>query len=316
MRSKLIRRFLPYAVLAFLFLLGLIRKDVVSLNFANSASDILLLISLAAAWNIVAGFGGQFSLGHSILIGLGGYGTAIFLVHSNYSLYLDLLIASVIAALIGVIFAYPMIRLRGPYFSIGTLGLSLATLGWMLNWTYTNRSQAYSLPADKSPDIPTIFVIALGIAVVTLLASLLIRRSSLGLRFIALKENEKGAISIGVNRTATILPVWAISAFLTGLTGAGLALQKGTLDPGSAMSLQFTMDAIVVCVIGGLGTLSGPIVGGLFVYELRQILVQYDALGTFLEAVIVLAFLRFAPNGIADIAKRGYSRAKKSVGQK
>ena len=71
------------------------------------------------------------------------------------------------------------------------------------------------------------------------------------------------------------------------------------------------MDAIVVCVIGGLGTISGPIVGGLFVYELRQILAQYDALGTFLEAIIVLAFLRFAPNGIADIAKRSYSKIKK-----
>jgi len=311
MLNAKIRRFLPYLLLILLLVVGLAKHNSISLNLANSASDIFLLIALAAAWNIVAGFGGQFSLGHSILIGLGGYGTAIFLVHSSYSLYLDLLIASAIAALIGVIFAYPMIRLRGPYFSIGTLGLSLATLGWMLNWTYTNRSQAYSLPPEKSPDIPTIFAIALVIGVLTLTASIVIRRSSLGLRFIALKENEKGAVSIGVNRTFTILPVWAISAFLTGLTGAGLAVQKGTLDPSSAMSLQFTMDAIVVCVIGGLGTISGPIVGGLFVYELRQILAQYDALGTFLEAIIVLAFLRFAPNGIADIAKRSYSKIKK-----
>jgi branched-chain amino acid transport system permease protein len=147
----------------------------------------------------------------------------------------------------------------------------------------------------------------LAIAVITLLASVAIRRSSLGLRFISLKENEDGAVSLGVNRTATILPVWAISAFLTGLTGAGLALQKGTLDPGSALSLQFTMDAIVVCVIGGLGTLSGPIIGAIFVYEMRQQLVSFDALGTFFEAIVVLIFLRFAPNGLVEIGK-GLSR--------
>jgi branched-chain amino acid transport system permease protein len=306
MRSRVSKRNLPYLTLILLLITGLLKSSTVSLNFANSATDVLLLISLAAAWNIVAGFGGQFSLGHSILIGLGGYGTAIFLVHSGLSVYADLVIASLIAAVIGVIFAYPMIRLRGPYFSIGTLGLTLATLGWMLNWTYTNRSQAYSLPADKSPDIPMVFSISLAIAVLTLIISIAIRRSALGLRFISLKENEEGAVSLGVNRTATILPVWAISAFLTGLTGAGLALQKGTLDPGSALSLQFTMDAIVVCVVGGLGTLTGPVVGAIFVYEMRQQLVSFDALGTFLEAVVVLVFLRFAPNGLVDIAKTSF----------
>jgi branched-chain amino acid transport system permease protein len=303
MKNNLLLRSFPYVALLGILIVGLWKSSTVSLNFANSATDILLLIALAAAWNIVAGFGGQFSLGHSIFIGLGGYGTAIFLVHTGFSVYAGVILASLISALIGVIFAYPMIRLRGPYFSIGTLGLTLATLGWMLNWDYTNRSQAYSLPVEKSPDIPAVFSISLVIAIVTLFASIAIRRSPLGLRFISLKENEDGAVSLGVNRTATILPVWAISAFLTGLTGAGLALQKGTLDPGSSFSLQFTMDAIVVCVIGGLGTLSGPVIGAIFVYEMRQQLVAFDALGTFFEAIVVLIFLRFAPNGLVEIGK-------------
>lgn len=302
------RPWIKYATLIVVIFLGAMASSRIDRNLANSLTDVLLLCALGSAWNIVAGFGGQISLGHSIFIGLGGYITAILLVHSSLPLLVAVLLASLISSIIGVLLAYPMIRLRGPYFAIGTLGIALATVGWMLNWDFTNRSQAYSLPMNGMLDINAVYRLAVVVFGVTLLISILVRHSRIGLRLFALRDDESGATSLGVRRTTTILPVWAISAFLTGLIGATLAIQKGTLDPNSAFSLQFTMDAIVVCIIGGLGTTLGPVIGGILVYELRQQVVQFDSLGLLIEAIVVVAFLRFIPSGIVNVISDTWNR--------
>jgi branched-chain amino acid transport system permease protein len=269
---------------------------------ANMATTVLLLAGLGMAWNLIAGFGGQFSLGHSIFIGLGGYLTAILMVNTGLPLYVGIIIAAVVAALVGVVLAYPLLRLRGPYFSIGTLALTLAVIGWMTNWEFTNKSQSYSFPPDSQLDVRQVYTLAAVIAVLTFLAILGVVKSPLGLRLRALRDDESGAISLGVRRTATLIPVWALSAFLTGLVGAAYGVQRGTLDPQSAFSLQFTMDAIVVGVIGGLGTISGPVLGAIAVYWLRYYTEGLDSLALFVEALVVVLVVRVAPGGIVGIA--------------
>jgi len=270
----------------------------------NDLTSLLILVVLAMGWNLVGGYGGQFSLGHSIFVGVGGYATAVFLTY--YDLPLPVVIggAGLLSAAVGVLLAYPLLRLRGPYLAVGSLGLALAALGWMLNWDFTRASQTYPIPGSRMVDLTTVFQITVIVALIAVLSIFALVRSPLGLRLVALRDDEAGAASLGVRRLRTLIPVWALSGFLTGLMGALYALQKGNLTPSSAFSIQFTLDAVIVCVIGGLGTLSGPIIGAVVVFYLRQFTADFADWSVLMEAIVVVLVVRFAPGGLLGVASR------------
>lgn len=292
----------PVVVGAALFLAA----DGMRRGTVNDLTSLLLLLILASAWNLVGGFGGQFSLGHSIFVGVGGYTTALIMNYLQAPLLLTLVAAGAVSAAAGLILSYPLLRLRGPYLAIGSLGMALAAMGWMMNWDFTRASQAYPLPSKQAPGLVEIFQITTVVAVVAVLAVIALLRSPLGLRLIALRDDEKGAASLGVRRLRTLVPVWALSGFLTGLMGSLSALQKGSLTPATAFNVQFALDAAIVCVIGGLGTLSGPIVGAIVVFYLRYFSVDFADWSLLIEGVIVVLVVRFVPGGIVGLVKRGW----------
>lgn len=273
------------------------------LGTVNDLTSLLLLAVLAMAWNLVGGFGGQFSLGHSIFVGVGGYTTAVLMTYLQMPLYVTIVAAGIVSALAGLILSYPLLRLRGPYLAIGSLGMALAALGWMMNWDFTRASQAYPLPNAQLPDLLGLFQITTVVAVIAVLAIVGLLRSPLGLRLVALRDDEKGAASLGVRRLRTLVPVWALSGFLTGLMGALAALQKGNLTPTTAFSLQFALDAAIICVIGGLGTLTGPIIGAIVVFYLRYFTVDFADWALLIEGAIVVLVVRFIPGGIVGVVR-------------
>jgi branched-chain amino acid transport system permease protein len=264
----------------------------------------LLLVSLALAWNLVGGFGGQFSLGHSIFVGIGGYATAVILTMYETPLVPTIFGAGLISAFIGVLLAYPLLRLRGPYLAVGSLGMALAVYGWMINWDFTKAASSYQIPTAALIDIPTLFSFAVVLAAVSLIAVILLTRSPLGLRLVAIRDDESGAASLGVRRVRTLIPVWALSGFLTGLMGALYALQKGTITVDSAFAISFSLDAAVIAVLGGLGTISGPLIGAVIVYYLRFYSADYSNLALLIEAAIVIIVVRFFPTGIIGLVSK------------
>lgn len=298
--STIARYAVPIVVAAVLFATA----DLFRLAITNQLTSLLLLACLAMAWNLVSGFGGQFSLGHSIFVGVGGYTAAVVLDHLGWPLIPVLLGAGVVSAAIGVVLAYPMLRLRGPYFAIGTLGLALAAMGWMLNWDFTRASRGYPIPPSAMLDLTSLLRVTVVLAIVTFVVVLAVKDSPLGLRLLALRDNEDGAISLGVRRLGTLVPVWAISAFLAGAMGAVVALQNGNLTPNSAFSVQYTLDAVVVCVIGGLGTVSGPLIGAAAVFFLRQYTADFAGWATLIEALVVILIVRFFPDGAVGLLSR------------
>jgi branched-chain amino acid transport system permease protein len=296
-----VKRFITPTVAVVIGAVLILGQSLFSGSQINLLTNALLLVSIGVTWNLVAGIGGQFSLGHAIFIGVGAYATAIFVSELGWPVVFAAIAAAVVSSLIGVVLAYPMLRLRGPYFAIGTLALSLAVLGWMVNWEFTNQSQAYSLPISALPTLDQLLTYATVLAVVSFIAVWAVVNSDFGLRLIALREDEAGAISLGVRRTANLIPMWALTTFLTGLVGAVFGLQRGSLDPGSAFGVQFTIDAIVVTVIGGLGTLIGPVIGAILVFILRQFADAFDAWALLIEALVVIVFVRFIPGGLVGL---------------
>lgn len=310
LRSSRVRGVLSYALPVVIGVVLLAASGGMRMGTVNDLTSLLLLLVLASAWNLVGGFGGQFSLGHSIFVGVGGYTTAVVLSHLQTPIWLTMLAAGAVSAAAGLILSYPLLRLRGPYLAIGSLGMALAATGWMMNWDFTRASQAYPLPSKQIPSLLELFQITTVVAVVAMLAVIALLRSPLGLRLIALRDDEKGAASLGVRRLRTLVPVWALSGFLTGLMGSLAAMQKGNLTPGTAFDVQFALDAAIICVIGGLGTLSGPVVGAIIVFSLRLFSVDFADWSLLIEGVIVVLVVRFIPGGIVGVVRSLWVRTR------
>ena len=304
--STRLKSWLSYGIPVVIAIVLYFTAQSVDRAMANDFTGLFLLMTLAMAWNLVGGFGGQFSLGHSIFVGVGSYGTAVILTTLGWPLIPTVIAAAVMSALIGLLLAYPLLRLRGPYLAVGSLGMAVASYGWMINWNFTKASQAYAIPVSGQISLQETYQYATVLLLIAVVSIIGLVRSPLGLRLVALRDNESGAASIGVKRVRTLLPVWALSGLLTGAMGAVYALQSGSLTVDATFNIQFSLDAAIVCVIGGLGTLSGPVIGSIIIYYLRKYAADFANYALLIEAIVLVIVVRFFPSGLVGLATKGY----------
>jgi branched-chain amino acid transport system permease protein len=293
-------RSMPWIVVVLVLVAG---PSYLSLGQLNQAVTLLGLLAIAQAWNIVAGFGGQVSLGVSAFVGVGGYAAVLLMVHAGTPLLPAMGLAAVAGGVLAAIISPAVFRLRGPYFTVGTLGLVLAIGAWMENWSYSGGTQPLLMPFSADPTPDTLYRIAMAIAVLAMLAAWMIRRSDYGLRLMAIRDNEPAATGLGVSAFRIKTIAFVISGVLTALAGALIAAQTTSVEPTSAFGLGYTIDAVVMTVIGGLGTLIGPVIGVLIVFfGIQQPLQSSAELSQLLTGVLLLVVVRFAPGGVWNLA--------------
>jgi branched-chain amino acid transport system permease protein len=264
--------------------------------------------SMASAWNLIGGYGGQFSLGHGLFVGSGAYTVGVLLVHTQLPVSVDLVLGGLVSSGLAALAGLPLLRLRAAYFSVGSLGVALAGLSWMINWRYTGATGGLYLPTDNLPDALTLYYLALGLLVVTVATIGLLVRSRFGLRLMAVRDDEDAAAELGVNGFTVKLAAFTISAFFTGLAGSLVALQKLSLEPYSAFSMGWAVSMIVMSVVGGLSTLAGPILGAVVIYGLQQALLDFQTLSTLLVGVLLVVIVCLAPEGLVGALTSGMRR--------
>jgi len=269
-----------------------------SLGNVVLAITLFNLMAMAQAWNLIGGYGGQFSLGHGLFVAVGGYTTVLVLVHTGLPIAAAILCAGVVTAAIGALAAIPLLRLRGPYFSVGTLGIMIAAQSWVINWKWAGQTAGVYLPPDATLDFNTQYYLGAGLLVGTTAIVIALVRSRNGLRLMAVRDDESAAQELGVNGFRVKLTAFALSAFLVGLCGAMNAFVQMDLEPYSAFSILWSVNMILACVIGGMSTFPGPLIGAALIFELQQQLQSYQDLTSLIEGVILLAVIRFAPGGI------------------
>jgi branched-chain amino acid transport system permease protein len=260
--------------------------------------------TMATAWNLIGGYGGQFSLGHGLFVGAGAYTVGVLLAHTQLPVAATVPIGGIVAGVMAALAGLPLLRLRAAYFSVGSLGVALAGLSWMINWRYTGATGGLYLPTDGIPDSLALYYLALGLLVATLATVALLVRSRFGLRLMAVRDDEDAAAELGVNGFTVKLAAFTISAFFTGLAGALVALQKLSLEPYSAFSMGWAVSMIVMSVLGGLSTLAGPVVGAVVIYGLQQLLQDFQTLSTLLVGVLLIAIVCLAPDGLVGAFNR------------
>lgn len=274
-------------------------ERVASPGLLNVGAALFAYVALAEAWNVLGGLSGQMSLGVGAFVGTGAYAMALVMVHLGWSWLPGLVVATLAAGVLSLLLAVPLLRLHGDYFAVGTLAAALAIEAWVNNWTFAGGSSGISLSVGSVPTLGGLYVISLVVGLVAVAVAIVMRWSRFGLRLLSIRENELGASLLGVDVFRYRLLVLVVSGLLTGLAGGVFALTQIDFVPSDMFGMSWTIEALLMVIIGGMGTVVGPVVGAIAIYYgLNTELATYPTLSLFLEGGLLLAIVRFVPNGL------------------
>ena len=269
--------------------------------------EIYSFLALASLWNLLAGYAGLVSVGQQAFVGLGGYILFAAAMFFGVPPLLAILLAGIIGALVALPLAPVLFRLQGAYFAIGTwvaaevFRLSFAQVSVLGGGSGTSLPAGIvaSIAATREGRDMTVYWSALGLGVGILAAVYMILRSRAGLALTAIRDNEIAAESLGVDIARTKLAIYVLTAGLTAMTGALIFLQKLRISPDAAFSVNdWTAYVIFMVVIGGIGTIEGPLVGTLLFFLLRETLADLGAIYLMLLGAAAVAVMLKAPKGL------------------
>lgn len=305
---------LAFAALAVLYAMPAIAPRAV----VQDLFGILTLLVLAMNWNMLAGFAGLVSVGQQAFVGIGAYAMFGAIILAGLDPLLGVLIGGIAAAVFAVPMAFFTFRLNGAYFAIGTWVVAdIARLG-ISQWKALGGGTGTSLPKGTARDMAFVdqikealdvssaaaadaltYWLMLSLAVAMLLASYIFLRSRMGLGLQAIRDNETAARSVGVDPVRLKALVFLLTAFGTGLCGALAFIQITRVSPDAAFSvIDWTAFVIFITVIGGIGTLPGPIVGVVVFYALQRLLADYGTIYLIVLGCLGIVVMLFARRGL------------------
>jgi len=244
---------------------------------------VMFFAYLSAAWNLIGGFGGQYSIGHAGLLGIGAYTSSLLYVHAGVSPWLGMLAGGCLAAVVGGAIGYPCFRLRGAFFSLVTIAFAeMLRVGTELTDSLfglpINGVRGFLLPVAGSRPADFQFVgkrgyyyVMLGLLVIILTVGWLVKRSRLGYYLAAIRDDEDAAAALGVHPARAKLLAMVLSSFFTAVGGTFYAQLIGFITPTRTMSLDFSVQMVVMPVLGGIGTVLGPLWGALVLVPIGEV---------------------------------------------
>ncbi|MEO6018948.1 MAG: branched-chain amino acid ABC transporter permease [Knoellia sp.] len=246
------------------------------------AVRVLIFALMSIGWNVMSGFGGLFSFGHAAYFGLGAYTSAWMLVEHQVSPWLGMISGMAVAASFAVVSGFLALRyrLKGAYFALATFAFAEMFRLLATNSDFVNRAAGYHVPLrvegswwwmQFAPSSPNYFWLALGLTMVSLVASVLFLRSRVGQFALAGRDDEDAAAGLGIPVTRYKLITMALSAAITSMAGAFYVQYYLFIDPDLAFGAGVSIQAILPAVIGGVGTIWGPVVGALILGPLSDV---------------------------------------------
>lgn len=275
-------------------------------------SEMLLYLSLATLWNLLAGYAGLVSVGQQAYVGLGGYALFALTMLAGLPVLVALPVVTILGALIAMPVAALIFRLRGAYFAIGTwviaevFRLTAAQVSVLGGGSGTSLTPAVVRTLAQGRDLREAlsFWLALGIAVLVLGAAYVLLRSRHGLALTAIRDNELAAKSLGIDIWRTKFVTYVAVAGFTTLVGALISLQKLRISPDASFSANdWTAFVIFIVVIGGIGTLEGPIIGTILFFALRETLADLGTIYLVALGVVAIAVMLKAPQGLWGLVR-------------
>ena len=306
-RTKQIQKYLPLILLGLLCLLPLLMDNP---YFLHMIIMVFIWVSLGQSWNLLGGFTGQISFGHAAFYGVGAYAGGLLALHYEASTWWGMILGPVMA----MVFAVPMglicFRLRGAYFALAMLALAELLRLVATNWiAFTNGSVGILI-------VPTMgkvafYYIALGLAALSFYVIRAVVNTKWGFYFVAIREDQDAAESMGIDTTRYKLFSLLISAFFTGLTGGFYMNYMAFIDPSVVFALtDVSIMMILVVMLGGAGTFYGPAIGAVIMVICSEAFrVYFGSANLLIMGILIVLIIIFIPNGLMDI--REYVKRRK-----
>jgi len=294
----------------------------VSGYYVRLFTAIFMYATIAQGFNLMSGYMGYLPFGNVMFFGIGAYVTAI-LMGRGFSFISAVPFAALAAVVVSIILGFPVLRLRGHYFAIATIGMNGALLAVVQNATdITGGAMGTTLPiiTEAPAVVYNYFYLAmLGLMIVTTFAMYLVVHSKFGYAVRSIKANEEAANSMGINTANTKVRAWAITAFFTSIAGALYGYWMSFIAPNEVFDIMISVNTIVMMLIGGAGTILGPVIGAFIIETVSELtwsgFMEYHlaALGV---ATIIIVF--FVPRGVVgtiiDALKGKKTEINKKVG--
>jgi branched-chain amino acid transport system permease protein len=271
---------------------------------------ILQYVVIATAWNILGGYAGYVNFGTPAFFAMGAYTAVVLIKWTRAPLPVLLLAGGLVAALLGLGIGYLTLRLRGTFFSIATLALSVVLQTVIMNWEYVGGSRGISVIRPSGPPfgsyVTFLFTVMVGLAVLAVLAARFVERSWIGRGLAALRDNEEAAECMGVPTLRLKLFATTISGFLLGVAGAPFPYYVTFVEPNSAFALDYAVNALAMPMIGGTTSWIGPVIGAVLLATAQQLATVNisSEWNLFIVGVVLVAFVVLAPEGILGLVRR------------
>jgi branched-chain amino acid transport system permease protein len=268
--------------------------------YAQVLVTAMIFSIFAASWDLLAGFAGQVSFGHSAFFGVAGYITAACVKFLGLSWAVALVAGALVAVLASLLIGIPCLRLKGPYLALGTLAFSLILLNLFMMGTLLGGTEGISgLPG--AGNIFIVFYVVLAFMIVTLVTMRVIVDSRLGTVLKAIRDDETCADASGINTTVYKLIAFMISGFFAGIAGALFVLNTTAVNPAIYQPL-YSFYAIIMASIGGIATIYGSIIGAFLFVVMSEFLRPLAAASLLIFATILILIVRFAEEGVMNPA--------------
>jgi branched-chain amino acid transport system permease protein len=280
--------------------------------------------ALANVWNLLAGYCGLVSLCQPAFIGLGAY-SVVYFTWNELPFYVGIIVGGVVAALFAAIITVPTFRLKGIFFAIGTLMIPEIMKIVFLLWKPVDvpgygGGAGYMIKGIGSLTNNHLYWMMLAVGLVSFGLVRFVLASRMGLALSAIRDNDVTAASSGINVNRLKRRIFVVGAFVTAIAGAIYYISKGFVGPETSFNMSWTIQIMIAAVVGGLGTIEGPVVGTILVVVLQFVLARSQGISLLIQGIILIAILLIAPRGIVGLVKSSWMKktwsglARKPVG--
>ena len=273
----------------------------------ESAFTILKAIALASSLNILLGYTGYVSFGHIVFYGFGGYVGIYLLTAQGWSLWAAILAGGLASGILALLLGTAILRLRGAYFALATIGINEAMKAFVNNFDLfggptgiTLKFNVYKVYGGAAHALQTSFYIGAALAILAIVMSYFVRTSKFGLGLLAIRENEDAAEVMGVFAPNAKTWAYVLSAIIPGMVGVLFFFKNGNVEPHDAFPLHASIELLVMVMLGGQGTVLGPILGAFAYQGMRGFLVTSDFFKDIqlsVSGALLLLIVLFIPAG-------------------
>lgn len=294
-------------IFAAMVALGLVGLPLVASNYVvNVVSLIFLHAALASMWNLLAGYSGMVSLGQQMFVGAGGYTMAVLTLYYGLPIPLAVLSGGGLSVILALVISAPVFRMKGAYFAIGTWVIAEALAICFSNWGYVRYGMGLFVRSAYQVPMSWVYYAAMLMCMGSVCFVYVLLRSKFGLALMTIREDDVAAEALGVNLFGCKLTCFLISAFVTGTTAGILYLNAIFIQPFEAFGIGWTVKLLFIVIIGGIGTVEGPVVGAILFILLQQFLAEHVGYNLIILGTVTIGVILIAPRGIVGALQKRF----------